>query len=112
MHWRRRTDDEARKIRGKVLSGWLSIADHACLRLEELTAVSRCDGRPEQGLRSLILATTNPMKMASAYSKIAACAYWSGSSGGKPRLTFGFANTFMKSPEARRGMQRAGFKPY
>ena len=35
VHWRGLSDDEARDVCGKVLSGWLSIADRACLRLEQ-----------------------------------------------------------------------------
>jgi trehalose 6-phosphate phosphatase len=35
VHWRGLTDAEAREVRGKVLLGWLSIADRACLRLEQ-----------------------------------------------------------------------------
>ena len=31
VHWRGLTDDEARAVRGKVLLGWLSIADRAVL---------------------------------------------------------------------------------
>ncbi len=35
MHWRGLNADEIREVRGKVLSGWSSIAERACLRLEE-----------------------------------------------------------------------------
>lgn len=35
VHWRGLTQDEALEIRSKVLLGWLPIADHACLTLEQ-----------------------------------------------------------------------------
>ena len=35
VHCRGLTEDEAREVRGKILLGWLSIADRACLRLEQ-----------------------------------------------------------------------------
>ncbi len=34
VHWRGLPEDETREVRGKILLGWLSIADRACLRLE------------------------------------------------------------------------------
>ncbi len=36
LHWRGLTDDEAKEVRGNVLLGWLSIADRAGLRLDQL----------------------------------------------------------------------------
>jgi len=35
VHWRGLTNDNAQEVRGKVLLGWLSIADRAGLRLEQ-----------------------------------------------------------------------------
>ena len=35
VHWRGLNADEIREVRGKVLSGWSSIAERACLRLEQ-----------------------------------------------------------------------------
>ena len=35
VHWRGLADEEVREIRSKVLLGWLSIVDRACLRLEQ-----------------------------------------------------------------------------
>ncbi len=35
VHWRGLTDDEVREVRGNVLLEWSSIADRACLRLEQ-----------------------------------------------------------------------------
>ena len=35
VHWRGLTEEEAREVRCKVLLGWLSIADRACLTLEQ-----------------------------------------------------------------------------
>jgi trehalose 6-phosphate phosphatase len=35
VHWRGLPEDAARDVRGRVLLGWLSIADRACLTIEE-----------------------------------------------------------------------------
>ena len=35
VHWRGLADDEAQDVRSKVLLGWLSIADRACLAIEQ-----------------------------------------------------------------------------
>ena len=35
VHWRGLSDNEVREIRRKLLLGWLSIADRACLRLDQ-----------------------------------------------------------------------------
>jgi len=35
VHWRGLPDDEAQDVRDKVFSGWSSIAERACLRLEQ-----------------------------------------------------------------------------
>ncbi len=35
VHWRGLPEDEVREIRSRVLLGWLSIADRACLTLEQ-----------------------------------------------------------------------------
>ncbi len=35
VHWRGLAEDEAQEVRGKVLLGWLPIADRACLTIEQ-----------------------------------------------------------------------------